>query len=81
MPVEGWDVPPGYYDPDPPEDNDEWPDERDAFEAWADADSRQLDPQEFEERTPDNNHYYRVDSTNHAYIGWCARARRPTGGL
>lgn len=49
-------------------------DERDAFEIWAELDHRRLDPLEFEERTPDNNHYYADDTTNHAYIGWCARA-------
>ncbi len=45
---------------------------RDAFEEWAARDSRRLEPNEFEERTPGNNHYYEVDSTNEAYIGWCA---------
>lgn len=49
-------------------------DERDLFEAWAAADSRDLEPEQFEQRTPDNNLYYVTDSTNQAYIGWCARA-------
>jgi hypothetical protein len=45
---------------------------RDQFEAWAAKDRRDLAALEFEERTPDNNHYYEDDSTNNAYIGWCA---------
>lgn len=36
-------------------------DVRDAFEEWATQDHRRLDPLEFEERTPGNNHYYEVD--------------------
>lgn len=47
-------------------------DTRDQFEDWAENDHRDLNPLEFEERTPDNNHYYETDSTNDAYIGWCA---------
>jgi hypothetical protein len=46
--------------------------ERDAFEVWAHADHRRIEPEEYEERTPDNNHYYADDSTNQAYVGWCA---------
>lgn len=49
-------------------------DERAAFEDWAMADNRRLEANEFEDRTPGNNHYYECDSTNQAYIGWCARA-------
>lgn len=48
--------------------------ERDAFEVWAERDNRRLDPQEFEERVPENNHYYAAESTNDAYIGWRARS-------
>lgn len=49
-------------------------DERDAFEAWAEKDNRRLEGEEFEERAPDNNLYYQDDTTNHAYVGWYARA-------
>lgn len=47
-------------------------DERDEFEAWAAKDNRRLEGEEFEERVPDNNLYYQDDTTNHAYVGWCA---------
>lgn len=50
---------------------------RDQFEIWAERDNRRLDPLEFEERTPGNNHYYADDSTNHAYVGWCAATPAP----
>lgn len=53
---------------------------RDAFEEWAQADNRRLEPNECEadDRTLSNNHYYEDDTTNHAYIGWCAAwNRRP----
>lgn len=49
-------------------------DERDAFEDWAYSDHRSVAPQEFEEREPENNHFYADDCDNQAYIGWCARA-------
>ena len=47
---------------------------RNAFEEWAQADNRRLEPNECEvdDRTPGNNHYYEDDTTNQAYIGWCA---------
>jgi hypothetical protein len=45
---------------------------RDSFEDWAERDYRRLEAEEFEERTPDNNHFYADDTTNQAYIGWCA---------
>lgn len=51
--------------------------ERDLFEEWAATDHRAIEPQQFEERTPGNNHYYRHDCDNQAYIGWCARAAQP----
>lgn len=54
-------------------------DERAAFEDWANADNRRLEANECEERAPGNNHYYECESTNEAYIGWCARAAL-TGG-
>ena len=51
---------------------------RDAFEEWAHADHRRLEPNEYEadDRTPGNNHYYDADTTNQAYIGWCAAWNR-----
>lgn len=51
---------------------------RDAFEEWAHADHRRLEPNEYEadDRTPGNNHYYDDDTTNQAYIGWCAAWNR-----
>jgi len=49
--------------------------ERDTFEEWAERDSRRLEPQDYEERLPKNYHYYACESTNNAYIGWCARAQ------
>lgn len=52
-------------------------DERDAFEKWAEADNRSLDPEMYEDREPTNFLYYIDDTTNHAYIGWCARAALP----
>lgn len=45
---------------------------RDVFEEWAHRDNRRIEPEEYEERTPDNYLYYADDSTNHAYVGWCA---------
>lgn len=54
---------------------------RDAFEEWAHADHRRLEPNEYEadDRTPGNNHYYDADTTNQAYIGWCAAWNRRDG--
>lgn len=46
--------------------------ERDEFEAWAERDNRRLEANMFEDREPGNNHYYEDDTTNHAYVGWCA---------
>jgi hypothetical protein len=45
-------------------------DPRDAFEAWADQDNRDLAAQYFEDREPENFMYYATDGTNQAYIGW-----------
>lgn len=48
--------------------------ERIAFEDWALADHRDIQPNQDEERHPGNYHYYECDSTNNAYIGWCERS-------
>lgn len=60
--------------PTNPEPSEPVRDERDAFEAWAIADSRCVQPEEGEERKPENGLYYVEDSTNQAYIGWRVRA-------
>jgi hypothetical protein len=45
---------------------------RDQFEVWASGDSRNLQPQDCEDREDRNNHYYLHDCDNEAFIGWKA---------
>jgi hypothetical protein len=46
--------------------------ERDHFEVWAASDHRCIQPNELEERSDENNHYYDHDTDNAAFIGWKA---------
>lgn len=45
---------------------------RDAFEDWARADHRALEPEQYEAPDDGNNQYYVADCDNDAFIGWKA---------